>query len=248
MSNESNAKKVVIVSGGSRGLGRAIVQGLLESSYIVGTFSRSKSPFIEELQAGPFRDVFHWEGIDGTAFDDVAAFVKRFTAKHSRLDGLVNNAGVAPEAMLSFMHPNDISNVLKVNLEGAIRLAQACVRPMMARGSGAIINVSSIMGVRGYSGLAAYSTTKAGLDGLTRSLARELGGRHIRVNSIAPGYIVTDMSSTLSEGHQKQIVRRTPLGRLGTCDDVVGVVKFLFSDDARFITGQTLVIDGGLTC
>jgi 3-oxoacyl-[acyl-carrier protein] reductase len=113
---------------------------------------------------------------------------------------------------------------------------------------GRIVNISSIIGQRGYNGLAAYSASKAGMDGMTRALARELGRRAVTVNSVAPGYLVTEMSSTLNESQRKQILNRTPLGRLGDCDDVLPVVRFLMSENARYITGQTLVVDGGISC
>ena len=142
-----------------------------------------------------------------------------------------------------------IDQLVQINLSGTLKLSRQVIRSMLlAPGPGVILNISSIIGLRGYRGLAAYAATKAGMDGITRALARELGSRKIRVNSIAPGYLTTEMTGELDEEQRQQIVRRTPLGRLGTPEDVLGSVRFLLSDAAEFITGQTLVIDGGITC
>ena len=146
------------------------------------------------------------------------------------------------------MQPADVERVIMINLTGTLLLTRLAVRLMLVRSRGNVISISSIIGLRGYAGLAAYSATKAGLDGMTRGLARELGPRNIRVNSIAPGYLETDMSHGLDMAQRDQIVRRTPLGRLGVPSDVVGAVHFLLSPDSAFITGQVLVIDGGITC
>ncbi len=241
-------EQVALVSGGSRGLGKAIVETLLEAGWRVATFSRSETDFIRELRAGPHAERVMWRELDATDFEGLRSFVKATVQQFGQLDALINNAGIAVEGVLPLMRGEDIHRVLAVNLEASIVLAQACSRSMLVHGRGAIINISSIIGTRGYSGLAAYSATKAGMDGLTRSLARELGPRGIRVNSIAPGYLETEMSGTLASTQLQQIVRRTPLGRLGTAADVVGMVRFLLSSEAAFITGQTLVIDGGITC
>jgi 3-oxoacyl-[acyl-carrier protein] reductase len=132
---------------------------------------------------------------------------------------------------------------------GTLRLTRLFLRTLLARNTaGRIINISSIIGSRGYTGLAAYAASKAGLDGATRALAREVGRRGITVNSVAPGYLETEMSASLEGGQRSQIVRRTPLGRLGTVSDVTPVVRFLLSDEAGYITGQTILIDGGITC
>ena len=137
--------------------------------------------------------------------------------------------------------------MMDVNLGGTLNLSRICVKQMMVGGAGVIVNISSIVGIRGYKGVSAYGATKAALDGLTRGLSRELGPLGIRVNAVAPGFMETDMTSELTDRQKRRIVRETPLGRLGTVEDVSDVVRFLLSDDARFITGQTFVVDGGLT-
>jgi 3-oxoacyl-[acyl-carrier protein] reductase len=154
---------------------------------------------------------------------------------------------VAIDHLLATMRDDAIDAMIETNLRGTIRLTRLVVRRMLPLRRGSIINISSIVSQRGYRGLAVYSATKAGLDAMTRALARELGAWKIRVNSVAPGYLNTEMTSKLSEDQQGQILRRTPLGRLGTSDDVLGPVKFLLSEDAGFITGQVLVVDGGIT-
>jgi 3-oxoacyl-[acyl-carrier protein] reductase len=174
--------------------------------------------------------------------------VARIEAEAGPIQALINNAGIARDGVLAMMRPADIDAVLDVNLRGSLHLTRLVARPMLARTGGSILNISSIIGLRGYSGLAVYSATKGGLDAMTRALARELGPRNIRVNSIAPGYLETEMSSTLGDEQRLQIVRRTPLGRLGRPADVVGAVLFLLSPASSFITGQTFVIDGGVTC
>ena len=152
------------------------------------------------------------------------------------------------EGILATFPNVDSARILEVNLIGALRLARLATRHMLSRsGPGRIINISSIIGSRGYTGLAAYSASKAGLDGLTRALAREIGRRGITVNSLSPGYLETEMSSILGQRQRQQIINRTPLGRLGKVEDVVPVLRFLLSEGARFITGQTLIVDGGIT-
>ncbi len=240
--------KVIIISGGSRGLGKAFVESQLSAGNTVYTFSRSSTEFVEKLQIGEYSKKFFWEAIDGTDFDKVESFVKRAFDREKRIDALINNAGVAIDGILTLLRPEDISSVLNLNLEACIRLTRACTKYMLTQNQGIVINISSIIGIRGYSGLSVYSATKAGMDGFTRGLARELGGRGIRVNSVAPGYLETEMSSKLDIEQRSQIVRRTPLKRLGGVDDVSGVIEFLLSEKARFMTGQTIVVDGGITC
>jgi 3-oxoacyl-[acyl-carrier protein] reductase len=242
-------RKVVLVSGGSRGLGAELVLGFLKRGHGVAALSRSKTEFIERMLSGrQYRKDFHWASVDGRDHDALRAFVASVVERFGRIDVLVNNAGIAVEGILPTMQPKDIVEAVDVNLTAALMLSQACSRAMLRQGSGCIINSSSVNAIRGHSGVAAYSATKAAIDGLTRSLARELGPRNIRVNSVAPGYFESDMVKDMPEKWKQRIVRRTPLGRLARIEEVANAVQFLASDQASFITGQTIVVDGGITC
>ena len=239
-------EKHIIISGGSRGLGQALVSGLLEADYRVSTFSRSATDFTREKSS---HERFHFEQADVSNASQTETFVKSAVEKFGRPFGLINCAGVARDGVLATMPEAQIDQLLAINLGGTLHLSRQVSREMLLEsGGGVILNISSIIGLRGYRGLSAYAATKAGMDGITRALARELGGRKIRVNSIAPGYLTTEMTHGLDDQQQNQIVKRTPLGRLGTPEDVLGSVLFLLSDAAKFITGQVLVIDGGITC
>jgi 3-oxoacyl-[acyl-carrier protein] reductase len=229
-------------------LGAELVSGFLDRQYGVATLSRTKTAFITDMLLARRRRHFHWSAVDGRDHEALRAFVKEVGDRLGRIDVLVNNAGVAMEGVLPTMRTRDIVEAVEVNLTAALVLTQACSRLMLRQGSGCIVNISSVHAVRGHSGVAVYSATKAALDGLTRSLARELGPRRIRVNSIAPGYFDSDMTADMAEEQKQRIARRTPLGRLARMDEVANAVHFLASDQASFITGQTLVVDGGITC
>ncbi|AQA22197.1 KR domain protein [Rhodococcus sp. MTM3W5.2] len=182
---------------------------------------------------------------DRTAAD---SFIHEVYRHWGGIDILVNNAGVARDGVLGLTSADDVDTVIDLNLKGSIFVTKATIRKMLAAGTrGRIVNVSSVVGIAGYQGLAVYSATKAGLDGMTRSLSRELGPRGITVNSVAPGYLTTELSHGLTPNQLDQICRRTPLGRLGSPSDVSKAVQFLASDSAAFITGHVLVVDGGLT-
>lgn len=243
--------RVAVVSGGSRGLGLAMIGHLLDQGYHVATFSRTESEGLAKLRASltdPGR--LHWSPLDagGDQAGAAADFVRDVVRRHRRVDLLVNNAGIGLEGLLSTTPPSALDQALQVNLSLPVHLTRACLKPMLARGGGCVVNVSSINAVRGQQGVAAYSAAKAGLDGLTRSLAREVGPAGIRVVGLAPGYFDSEMTAGMSEDTRRRLTRRTPLGRLGTVDDVVDVFAFLISDRARFITGQTITVDGGYTC
>ena len=221
---------------------------LFRSGYMVATCSRSAGDALPALlTAHPGRLFWQQANIGDAASTQafIDAVVQRFGAPW----GLVNNAGIAREGILATLPLVEVDQLIQTNLTGAIQVARGVLRHMLSRpGGGRIVNISSIIGQRGYTGLAAYAATKAGLDGLTRALAREVGRRQITVNSVAPGYLDTEMSGTLSGGQRDQIIRRTPMARLGTADDVTPAILFLLGDGARFVTGQTLTIDGGISC
>lgn len=243
----SERARHIVVSGGTRGLGEAFVCDLLEAGYRVSTFGRSRTPFIDEMERS-FPDAFGFDAADVADPVQVEAMARQAQTRFGPPYGLINNAGVAGEGVLATVDVGQIDRLLSINLSGTLYLSRQLLRPMLVQRAGRIINISSIIGTRGYSGLAVYSATKAGMDGITRSLAREVGPRGITVNSVAPGYLETDMTHGLDDTQRRQIIRRTPLGRLGTPEHVTGLVRFLLSDAAQFITGQVIAVDGGITC
>ena len=242
-----------IISGGSRGLGLAVVERLLERGDRVATFSRSGSAALAAL-AAVHADRLHAEQIDAADADAIRGFVARAATRFGGIDHCIANAAVAHEGVVATVRDDEIDAMLTVNLRGSIVLVRECVRQMLVRpvgeersgaGGPSVVVVSSVVASRGSPGLAVYAATKAGLEGFALSLARELGSRGIRVNAVAHGFIATDLSASLSESNRARIVRRTPLGRLGTPNDVVGAIEFLAGPRSSFITGQVVTVDGG---
>ena len=243
------SQRVVVVTGGSRGLGAGIVESYLDSGDLVATCARSATEQTEKWAADPDTGPrFLFAPADLSSADDAKAFVSAVIDRWGHIDVLVNNAGVARDGILAMAPDEDIDTVVDLNLKGTIYMTRLVSRRMLARGSGSIVNISSIVGRSGYRGLSVYSATKAALDGFTRALARELGSRGIVVNGVAPGYLRTEMSHGLDEAQLGQIVRRTPAGRLGEPADIARVVQFLTDPANSYLTGQILVVDGGLTC
>jgi 3-oxoacyl-[acyl-carrier protein] reductase len=245
----SENKPVALISGGSRGLGRALVSQCLMAGYRVATFSRSANEYIRnQIDEDPKNENFYWDVVNVNDVKSLQSFVNATVKCFGKIDMLINNVGVAVDGILSVTSAMDIHNCIDSNLKGTIFLTQQCSKVMLKQKFGSIVNISSVNAIRGHSGVAVYSATKSAIDGLTRSLARELGSMNIRVNSIAPGYFESDMVSDLTQEQKDRIARRTPLKRLANINEIVNGIMFLLSPSASFITGQTLVIDGGITC
>lgn len=238
---------VAVVTGGSRGLGRRLVERLLDEGWRVATFSRSANEFTAACAAA-HENGFRWHKVDLADPGAVRGFMSAVVDTFGRVDLLVNNAATLHEGLLLTTPMVKITEVVAHDLVGPIVLTQACAKAMSRRGSGVIVNVSSINSIRGFRGVSVYAAAKAGLDGFGRSIARELASSGIRVNSVVPGFFDTDLTSSVPGPTRERIERRTPLGRVATVDEVANVVLFLASRQAEFITGQTIVVDGGITC
>jgi 3-oxoacyl-[acyl-carrier protein] reductase len=240
----------VIVTGGSRGLGLAIVTTLAAAGYGVIAVARKETEEIralaaecERTQQGAVR--FRSFDLGNTAW--IADFVGEVRKEFGPIYGLVNNAGLGSAGVLTIMRDEQIENLVRLNTIAPILLTKYVLRSMMIERAGRIINISSIVAATGYSGLSAYSATKASLVGFTRSLAREVGQLGITVNAVAPGFVDTEMTHDLSGGQREQIMRRSALRRMAEGKDVADSVEFLLSHKARNITGITLTVDAGNT-
>ena len=241
--NESSfcslAGKTALVTGGSRGIGRAIALELAGAGAAVVVGYRSGADEAEAVakEAG---------GRAVRADVSNPEEARRLVEDAGDLDVLVNNAGLTRDGLLARMPDDDWRAVLETNLSSIFYTSRAAVRGMMKRRAGSIVNVSSIVGVHGNWGQTNYGASKAGIIGFTKSLARELGSRNVRANVVAPGYVNTRLTDVLSEEAKQAMLSNTPLGRLGEPEDVAGAVRFLCSDEASFITGEVLLVDGGL--
>ena len=240
--------KIALVTGGSRGIGRAVCLQLAAQGATVGINYVSNSSAAEEVLAeitaqGGKGFVSGFDVADSTV---VQKTIKAISSEQGGLDILVNNAGITRDGLMARMKDDDWDAVLNTNLKGAFTCSKAAMRGMMKKRWGRIINITSVIGFLGNAGQVNYASAKAGLVGLTKSMARELAGRQVTVNCVAPGYILTDMTGELSEDIQENIRAQIPLGSLGTPEDVAGAVAYLASEESGYMTGQTLHVNGGM--
>ena len=240
--------RVAIVTGGGRGIGRTVAVRLAEEGANVAISYRSDDDAAREAAeavraAGAECEVFKG---DVASPEDVQALFKGVDDAFGRLDILVNNAGITRDNLMMRMKDDEFDDVLRTNLGGTYLCTRAALRPMIRARWGRIVNVSSVVGLVGNAGQANYAASKAGIIGFTKSLARELGSRGVRANVVAPGYVKTALTEAIPEEARATMLENTPLGRLGDPEDVAGAVRFLCSDEASFITGEVLLVDGGL--
>jgi 3-oxoacyl-[acyl-carrier protein] reductase len=241
--------KVVLVTGGSRGIGRACAVAFAKAgaATVVISYAGNEAAAQESVkliqEAGAKAEAVKFDVADTAA---CSTAVENIVKAHGRLDVLVNNAGVAVDGLVMRLKDEDWDKQLDTNLKGAFALIRAASRPMMKQRGGAIINLTSIVGESGNGGQAAYSASKAGLIGLTKSVAKELASRNIRVNAVSPGFIGTDMTAGINEEMRKKMLENIPLARLGTPEEVANAVVFLASDSAAYITGEVLKVNGGM--
>lgn len=240
--------KIAVVTGGGRGIGRAIVTEFINEGADVVIFDKvfpeDINSYIEE-QSSKDRKVI-LKTVDITKTDDVQKVCDEVANEMGRIDILINNAGITRDKLMLRMSEEDWDAVLTVNLKGAFNAIKAISRIMASQRSGKIINISSVVGVMGNAGQTNYSASKAGLIGLTKSVAKEFAGRNICVNAVAPGYVETEMTAQLTEEQRNAFLNIIPLKRPCKPDEIAGVVSFLSSDKANYITGQVLCIDGGM--
>jgi len=240
--------QVAVVTGAGRGIGHAIAVRLAKEGARVASVSRTEAnarKTADEINAAR-ADSAKAYAVDVADQTAVQRAAQQIFADFGRVDILVNNAGVTRDGLSMRMSMEDWDTVLNTNLKGAFNFIQALMRPMIKQRSGRIINISSIAGLIGNAGQANYAASKAGLIGLTKTLARELASRGITVNAVAPGLIETDMTTVLSEEIRQNILKNVPLGKLGEPEDIAGAVAYLASAEAKYITGQVLTVDGGM--
>ena len=243
------ANQIAVVTGAGRGIGQAIAQRLASAGARVAVVSRTEGNArrtADEINASIGGEVAKAYAADVSDPAGISAAGKKILGDFERVDILVNNAGVTRDGLSMRMSEQDWDVVLDTNLKGAFFFIQAFQRGMLRQRKGRIINISSVSGLTGNAGQANYAASKAGLIGLTKSLARELASRNITVNAVAPGFIVTDMTDGLPEDVKKRVTENIPLARFGQPDDIAGAVAYLAGPDAGYITGQVLTVDGGM--
>ena len=242
------SNKVAIVTGASKGIGKSIAFKLADAGAHVVCAARSIESLKEVvIQIQSSKGSASFKQCDVSSSKDIKELIEFTFKKKNKLDILVNNAGITKDALLMRMKDEYWDAVLNINLKGAFYGMKYAIRPMIKNRIGRIINVSSIVGLTGNAGQANYAASKSGLIGLTKSIAKEVANRGITVNCIAPGWIKTEMTKYISSSSEDEFIKQIPIGRIGTPDDIAYTVLFLASDESKYITGQTITVDGGRT-
>jgi 3-oxoacyl-[acyl-carrier protein] reductase len=241
--------KIALVTGGSRGIGRAIVEALAASGATVAFTYRNSAAAAEEILADQTArgNTVKAFAADASSNPESVRLLETVIKEFGRLDILVNNAGITKDTLLMRMSEEDWDRVITNNLKSVYNVTKAACRQMMGQKAGKIINITSIVGITGNAGQANYAASKAGIIGFTKSIAKELGSRNIQVNAVAPGFVETDMTAVLTPEQKKALADLIPLKRTARPEEIAGVVRFLASPEADYITGQVIAVDGGLT-
>lgn len=240
-------QKVAVITGAARGIGKVIAHNLAEqgADIVISDVSAEEGEkTVQEIKSLNRKSIF--VRCDVSNSEDVNNLISKTVSEFDRIDILVNNAGITKDTLMIRMKDDDWEKVININLKGSFLCSRAAAREMMKQRSGRIINISSVVGLMGNSGQVNYSASKAGLIGLTKSAAKELAPRGITVNAIAPGFIETEMTQNLSDQVREIYLKVIPLNYFGSCDDVAKCVVFLASDDAKYITGEVIRVDGGM--
>ena len=240
--------KVALITGATRGIGKAIAIRLANTGFDIALNYRKENDDLTNTKSEIEKagvDCLPVQG-DISSFEDCERIAKEIFDKFGKIDVLVNNAGITKDMLLMRMKPEDFSSVVDVNLIGTFNMTRNVVPYMVKARSGKIVNISSVVGIEGNAGQANYAASKAGIIGFTKSLARELGSRNILANAVAPGFIETDMTAVLSDSVRDEIAKKISLRRMGSAEDVAGVVEFLCSDASSYVTGTVIPVTGGL--
>lgn len=243
-----SSKRTVVVTGGTRGLGRSICLAFAgPGTHICFNYNTSEAPAVETgkliAAAG---GTASFERVDVASLEQVNGFIKNVVREQGGVHVLVNNAGITRDGLVAMMKEQDWDDVIQTNLKGAFNCIKAVTRPMMKQRYGRIINITSVVGVMGNPGQANYAASKAGIIGLTKSVARELASRNVTVNAVAPGYVETDMTASLPDKAKAAMLGMIPLGRAGTPEEIAALVEFLASEKGAYITGQVIHVSGGM--
>lgn len=240
--------KVALITGATRGIGRAIAIKLANAGFDIALNYRKENDELINTKSEIEKTGVNCLPVQGdvSSFEDCERIAKEIFDKFGKIDVLVNNAGITKDMLLMRMKPEDFSSVVDVNLIGTFNMTRNVVPYMVKARSGRVVNISSVVGIEGNAGQTNYSASKAGIIGFTKSLARELGSRNILVNAVAPGFIETDMTAVLSDSVRDEIAKKISLRRMGSVEDVAGVVEFLCGEDSSYVTGTVIPVTGGL--